>query len=170
MEEEKSFKFTEYQKAELEGAFNKFNPDDQGKISIGNVQSFVEKLENSGEQRTPKNPGRNIGLSYSSCFPNSSPECDFESFVSTIENAISDPVVFNRALKQTFKLLDLNNRGFISPEDLVQLGSLLGERIPNEEEGARILSRVQELTDEDRMNLESLRAFFHNDFDQESYP
>lgn len=171
MEQGSRFHFTDYQRAELENSFKKFAPNSDGKISIESVNNLVKSLESAKKNQPCADyvMDREGQSAVSKSFLNGSNECDFDTFISTLEDAISKPEVFEKALAQSFRLMDIQNSGYIETQDLMQLADILGENLSGEEEARRIIHRAED-PDEGKMTLKSLRAFLHNDIDQNLSP
>lgn len=164
MEEQRTF-FTDYQKAELENSFKKFNPNSEAKVSIENIAGLLKSLERVHNSKNNKIASRTLPV-----FPNGHHECDFDYFIKTIEDTISDPVKFDKALEQTFRLMDLQGNGFINTHDLMKISDVLNENITSDEEALRILQRAEIGPGENKMTQESLKKFLKNDLDRNCSP
>ena len=163
--EKKRITFTDYQKAELENSFKKFNPNNDGKIAIESVSQLLKSLENAHKPN-----GCKISSRGPFAFPNGQQECDFDSFIKVIEDALSDPIKFEKALEQSFRLMDLQGNGEINTDDLMKISEILNENITSEEEALRILQRAEVNPGENKMNQESLKTFLKNDLDRNYSP
>ena len=53
--EERKVVFTDYQKAELENSFKKFNPNKEGKISLESVHNLLNSLDTSPQPKPKMN-------------------------------------------------------------------------------------------------------------------
>jgi Ca2+-binding EF-hand superfamily protein len=129
------------------------------------VNSLCRSLE------TLKHP--NIGKSVIRgplTFPNGDQECDFEYFIKLIEDTLSDPSKFEKALDQTFKMMDIQMKGAINSEDLIKISEVLNENISSDEEAVRILQRAESASGESRISKESLKTFLKNDLDRNYIP
>lgn len=162
--EESRVTFTDYQRAELENSFKKFFPSPDGKISIesvGNLLKSLEGLHKRNGKTTPRGP---------MLFPNGHTECDFEYFIKTLEDTLSDPVKFEKALEQSFRLMDIQGNESINTEDLIKISEVLNESITGDEEALRILQRAEINPGENKMTKESMKSFLKNDFDHNYSP
>ena len=164
MEEHRTI-FTDYQKAELENSFKKFNPNRESKISIESIGNLIKSLESIQNAR-----GNKLASRVSLAFPNGQEECDFEYFIKAIEETISDPEKFEKAVEQTFRLMDLQGNGSIGTQDLMKISEILNENITSEEEAQRIMQRAEIAPGENKMTQESLKYFLKNDLDRNYSP
>ncbi|CAG9321545.1 unnamed protein product [Blepharisma stoltei] len=170
---EPGFHFTDYQKAELENSFKKFSPNSEGKITIESVNNLIKTIESTKSNKqeiSPSDYSVDPQVAETKTFLNGSSECDFDTFISTLEDAISKPDVFEKALAQSFRLMDMRGTGFIEAQDLMQLAEILGENLSGEEEARRIIHRAEENSEDGKMTIKSLRAFLHNDIDSNLSP
>ena len=162
--EERKVVFTDYQKAELENSFKKFNPNKEGKISLESVHNLLNSLDTSPQ---PKPKMNQKGLILAS---NEQQEWDFDFFIKTIEETLSDPIKFQNALEQTFKIMDFKGTGSISIENLIQISEILNENITTEEEALRIIQRAEVNPNENHLTLDGLKSFLINDIDHDFSP
>lgn len=166
MEQQRCFKFTDYQRAELENAFKKFTPNAEGQISFENVQKLIHSIEDRKNSHLEIEGDESSGTEVTcSSFPGGANEVSFDQFIAILEESISSPQAFEKALARSFRLMDLKNNGFVDAQDLMKIGDLLGESISSQEEARRILSRAQDLGENGKLTLKSLRAFLYNDLD-----
>lgn len=163
--EENRVLFTDYQRAELENSFKKFMPNQDGKISIDSVSNLLKSLEKAHTPNSCK-----ITSKGPMAFPNGQQECDFEYFIKVIEDTLSDPVKFERALEQSFKMMDIQGKESINTEDLMKISELLNENITSEEEALRILQRAEINPGDNKMTKDSLKSFLKNDLDRNYSP
>jgi Ca2+-binding EF-hand superfamily protein len=157
--------FTDYQRAELENSFKKFNPNSEGKISIESVNNLLGSLDSAHKPNTYK-----LGITGSLSFSNGETECDFDMFIKMIEDCLSDPLKFEKALEQSFKLMDLDKKGNINSADLIKLSEILGENISTQEEALRILQRAEISPGDNKLTQESIKSFLKNDINQSYSP
>ena len=157
--------FTDYQRAELENSFKKFFPNADGKISINSVNNLCRSLEGIKHPNISKSIIRGP-LN----FPNGEHECDFEYFIKLIEETLTDPAKFEKALEQTFRMMDVQFKGAINSEDLISISEVLNENISSDDEAIRILQRAESAPGEPKISKESLKNFLKNDLDRNYIP
>lgn len=161
MEQDKSFKFNDYQRAELENSFKLFNPDANGEISYSAVQNVLGNLR----EAAISNPIRKIktepGASLHSASSMTRASYDYDQFISTVEATLNDPETLDKALHKVFDMMDLRKVGFVDKRDLMAVGHIIGEKIADEEEALKLLSRVD--PSGTRINFDNLKSYVMND-------
>lgn len=166
MEQDKNFRFNDYQRAELENSFKLFNPDSTGEISYSAVSNVLVNLREasiSNPIRRRTEPHASLHGASSIC---SKASYDYEKFISTVETTLNDPELLDKALHKVFDMMDLRKVGFVDKRDLMAIGHIIGEKITDEEEAMKLLSRVDAAGT--RINFESLKNYVMNDTHSDS--
>ncbi|KAJ7331639.1 Calmodulin-2 [Desmophyllum pertusum] len=120
-------KFTEEQVAEFKEAFQIFDKDSGGTISIKELKQVFEAL---GQHPTEEE----VQSMISGVDEDGSGEIDFDEFL-TLMAAKQSNMTMEDELRGAFNIFDIDGSGFISSDELKQVLENLGESLTDEEVG-----------------------------------
>ncbi|KAI8521076.1 calmodulin-like 3 [Branchiostoma belcheri] len=159
-EEEASFKrtrffleveeLTEEQIAEFREAFNLFDKDGGGDISVKELGSVMRSLGQNPTEQELQDMVRSVDQDGNGTI-------DFNEFLQMMQKAMKSDVDSEAELKEAFRVFDKDGNGFISSEELRHVMTNLGEKLTDEE--------VEEMIDAADINGDG-----QIDYEEDGYP
>ncbi|XP_078659449.1 calmodulin-alpha-like isoform X2 [Branchiostoma floridae x Branchiostoma belcheri] len=117
---------TEEQIAEFREAFNLFDKDGGGDISVKELGSVMRSLGQNPTEQELQDMVRSVDQDGNGTI-------DFNEFLQMMQKAMKSDVDSEAELKEAFRVFDKDGNGFISSEELRHVMTNLGEKLTDEE-------------------------------------